>query len=230
MPWIQYLYHRCGWFPTDHQGFFLDLGELLLSANPDEFCFWGIQFQSIWAHPRFDFRYTGQQMSGSGLKIPCGATDADLGVVGIYMDLNSKSQGNSDNVSRVENEQEGPEDQTLWHTTQYTVLCGCLVSIEHCLGSSCYERDEPPKCMPRIPYDISNRLIRMSWSTMWLFVESSIHVEHAKQSNLLTIGSADHFRDFFFLNIFQDCIQPFGHALLSEPAWHYAHSVSPPAR
>jgi len=31
--------------PTDHQSFFLDLGELPSSTNPDEFGFRGIEFQ-----------------------------------------------------------------------------------------------------------------------------------------------------------------------------------------
>ena len=37
---------------------------------------------------------------------------------------------------------------------------------------------------------------------------------------------------FFFLNIFQDCIQPFSHEMLSWVRLHgiNAHSVSPPAR
>ena len=94
-----YLHHRRDWLPTDHQGFFLDLGELPSSANPDEFGFRGIEFQPIWAHPGFDFRYAGQQTCGSGLTIRGGATDVDLGVIGIYVDSNSTSHGNSDDIT-----------------------------------------------------------------------------------------------------------------------------------
>ena len=41
--------------PQTIRGFFLDLGQLLSSANPDEFCFQGIQLQSIWAPPTIRF-------------------------------------------------------------------------------------------------------------------------------------------------------------------------------
>ena len=152
-------------------------------------------------------------MCGSGLTIRGGATDVDLGVVGIYVDSNSTCHGNSDDICRIKNKKERSEDRTLRHTTRQLALWGRPASVGHSLGPSCQKRGEPPKCLP--PYTVRH-LQSMQEDVMVDGVESGAHVEQAEQGYLLTVSSVDDVRD----DLNQCCLGRVPWSICRLERWH----------